>query len=725
MNSRPTFTLVGQTLDSSPGAVGAGPGTITSFKGQAGTGILWIADTNGLRAYGAVPINGILPKITIPAMPAPPKFSRPSFGDGRYYLGTFSGTIVAFGAPVALPLTCSSPLEFGSVGIGLYNSLMATCTANIAIIQVVGLSVTSSIYQAQNVSLPKGSLKAGDTFSFPVTFNLTAYVLSAGSSSAPSVIPGVQSAALALFTENLVAGYSSQQSISLTGTVVSQDPWLSISPLQVNFPGLVIGSASAVQGSGSTFIIQNVGKADLTILGYAFSNDQAGPYTNITVGGVASLDVGSYFTTQDLPTLGAVILSGGSTTVSVLFNTTIVGSFYSILTIFSDGGSAYVILSGAANTLPIALMEQSTNEGGWITIPDCPVPADGCTVQVNIGTLPNVGSLLQTIRITNNGGSNLVITKSKPPVGSSLGATNPSTDFSEGLTIPPGSKASATVYFQPGPAPLNSDPAVYFGAWTLNTNDLAFGVHVLNFTATLAAPQVGPLLVNGASRFKYLGCFSDGAGARIEPTQINNVNNTNGICQQQALTGNYPFAGTEYQTECWVGYVIPPASARVVDSLCTTYTCPTDKTQFCGGFGGYLALYYDSLKYFPATQKFAQGYAPPGPPSSVGSWNYVGCYSDTIASRTLSSGNVGIAKTNSLENCAASCGGYSYFGAEYGTECFCGNAILNGAVLEPDSQCSMICRKQFLAHSRFYYSYGASAIKKYFQTLRLSLRMPY
>ncbi|KAN0092429.1 WSC domain containing protein [Hyaloscypha variabilis] len=97
-------------------------------------------------------------------------------------------------------------------------------------------------------------------------------------------------------------------------------------------------------------------------------------------------------------------------------------------------------------------------------------------------------------------------------------------------------------------------------------------------------------------------------------------------------------------------------------------------TQSCGGYGGYISLYYDSLQYFPANNTFAAGSAPPGPPPSIGSCIYAGCYNDSVAARTLSSTNVGNAKTNSLENCATSCQGYNYFGAEYGSEFYCGNS---------------------------------------------------
>ena len=60
-NGKAAFTQVAQTDESSAGRVGVGVPTITTFKGQAGTAILWIADVDGgLRAYRAVPESMLL-----------------------------------------------------------------------------------------------------------------------------------------------------------------------------------------------------------------------------------------------------------------------------------------------------------------------------------------------------------------------------------------------------------------------------------------------------------------------------------------------------------------------------------------------------------------------------------------------------------------------------------------------------------------------------------------
>lgn len=76
--NKPVFTLVGQTQVSSAGRVGVGIPTVTTYQGQAGTGILWITDVNlGLRAFNAVPVNNVLVPISLPALPGLAKFQRP------------------------------------------------------------------------------------------------------------------------------------------------------------------------------------------------------------------------------------------------------------------------------------------------------------------------------------------------------------------------------------------------------------------------------------------------------------------------------------------------------------------------------------------------------------------------------------------------------------------------------------------------------------------------
>ncbi len=183
----PQFSLVGQTNGSSTARVGTGIPTITSLDDKPGTAILWMTDPGvGLRAWHAVPANGVLVSIPLPQIPGANKFQRPAFGDGRVYISDSNGNVYCMGSPVNLPLNCSSPVNFGNVAIGTKATQIINCTANIAITKVNGLEITDADFTASNSSLPSGPLAKGQQFSFPVTWDLTTASISNTNGSYPS-----------------------------------------------------------------------------------------------------------------------------------------------------------------------------------------------------------------------------------------------------------------------------------------------------------------------------------------------------------------------------------------------------------------------------------------------------------------------------------------------------------------------------------------------------------
>jgi hypothetical protein len=196
-----------------------------------------------------------------------------------------------------------------------------------------------------------------------------------------------------------------------------------------------------------------------------------------------------------------------------------------------------------------------------------------------MGNSSGVASTSVMLRFTNHGGSALTVDKSKPPIGGVIFAENPDTEFTEALSIAPNASSTATVLFQPAAPVLNSPNKQYSALWTLNTNDVKFGVHVVNFTGTAISKKAGPMKANGDALYQYLGCYQDSVNFRIEAKGYQNPNvNTNGLCQNQSYAAGAVFAGTEYQVECWVGNVIPSPSLKVSDSLCN-YQCAGDNTQ--------------------------------------------------------------------------------------------------------------------------------------------------
>lgn len=125
-NGKPVFTLVGQTSTNSAGRVGVGVPTITTYKGQAGTGILWVTDPNaGLQAFNAVPdSNGILVPIPISPTGGLNKFQRPAFGDGRLYVTDSSGHVICLGSPGRFSQMMSHELLM-AVSSSCYNQIFS------------------------------------------------------------------------------------------------------------------------------------------------------------------------------------------------------------------------------------------------------------------------------------------------------------------------------------------------------------------------------------------------------------------------------------------------------------------------------------------------------------------------------------------------------------------------------------------------------------------------
>jgi iron transport multicopper oxidase len=118
-------------------------------------------------------------------------------------------------------------------------------------------------------------LAAGDSFSFPVTWDLTdAEIKNNPNASSGSISPGIKSAPLTLYTTNGAVGYATMFPISLTGTEVSTAPFLTLAPKTVDYGGIVILNNTAIPTQSGIITISNAGLSPLTILGYGYTNDE-------------------------------------------------------------------------------------------------------------------------------------------------------------------------------------------------------------------------------------------------------------------------------------------------------------------------------------------------------------------------------------------------------------------------------------------------------------------
>ncbi|KAF2691893.1 copper radical oxidase [Lentithecium fluviatile CBS 122367] len=196
------------------------------------------------------------------------------------------------------------------------------------------------------------------------------------------------------------------------------------------------------------------------------------------------------------------------------------------------------------------------------------------------------------------------------------------------------------------------------------------------FNTTIPPGPTGPFVNPGVNGFRSLGCYSDDVGARTLPVGVATTGGaqalTVALCTSACSAGGYLYAGVEYSEECYCGNAIANGGSTQDASNCDM-VCNGNSTEFCGG-PSRLNLY-------------TKREAPDG-------WSALGCYTDSVAARTLESRQFP-AGDMTTESCLASCrsNGYTYAGTEYGGECYCGNSFLNGGGPAPDGSagCNMAC----------------------------------
>lgn len=84
---------------------------------------------------------------------------------------------------------------------------------------------------------------------------------------------------------------------------------------------------------------------------------------------------------------------------------------------------------------------------------------------------------------------------------------------------------------------------------------------------------------------------------------------------------------------------------------------------------------------------------PPGAPAvlqSIDEYNYTGCYTEGSNGRALGASS-NVSENMTVENCAAFCKGFKYFGIEYSSECYCDDVVRVGSAKVEETECSMTC----------------------------------
>jgi len=191
----------------------------------------------------------------------------------------------------------------------------------------------------------------------------------------------------------------------------------------------------------------------------------------------------------------------------------------------------------------------------------------------------------------------------------------------------------------------------------------------VSLIALAAAAQALPHTSKRAAPFTRKGCFVDNANNQRLFGGASYASDDMTIESCAAFCAKNKYFGVEYGREC---YCSDTLTTTAVDDADCSKPCSGNSAEKCGN-GDRLDVYVNDL--FSA-RKVATLPTP-----------YLGCFVDQGA-RALPDNLLG-ADDMTAQKCAANCANYSYFGVEFGRECWCGNSPPKTAA--PESECAKGC----------------------------------
>ncbi|KAK0382968.1 hypothetical protein NLU13_8884 [Sarocladium strictum] len=250
-----------------------------------------------------------------------------------------------------------------------------------------------------------------------------------------------------------------------------------------------------------------------------------------------------------------------------------------------------------------------------------------------------------------------------------------------------------------------------------------------------------PVANAGVLGYKHIGCHTEATTGRALQQQVTLQTPTVENCVEACLGRSYPFAGVEYAGECFCGSALR-AGANPAPAAECNMACKGNTTELCGG-GSRLNVYQlddgsipttapgtsisttstpggststsstpggststsstpgasTSISSTPSTGPSTTTSSSTGAPvpttpsrtSRVGDYKLQGCWTEGTNVRALS-GKTYARDDMTLNSCATFCAGFTYFGTEYGRECWCGNTLGNGSVKATNQlDCSFKC----------------------------------
>ncbi|KAJ7364626.1 glyoxal oxidase N-terminus-domain-containing protein [Mycena albidolilacea] len=231
-----------------------------------------------------------------------------------------------------------------------------------------------------------------------------------------------------------------------------------------------------------------------------------------------------------------------------------------------------------------------------------------------------------------------------------------------------------------------------------NSGEFCGGSGRLNIFWSGAEPPPPPTIPHSIGKWESLGCYSDNTNGQGR-SLVDKVDVTGQVsletCTAACFSAGMPFSGAEFADECYCGPAVDNGGELESVSDCNML-CAGNSSEFCGGPNRLTVYNYTGSDLPPPPVGGGGGGGATGGASAIATdlpepWAYVGCFVDNAHGRvlTVEADNANM----TMESCVASCDAQNFTiaGGEFSVQCFCGDALIRGAVRASESDCSSPC----------------------------------
>ncbi|KAK2065617.1 WSC domain-containing protein [Colletotrichum caudatum] len=356
-------------------------------------------------------------------------------------------------------------------------------------------------------------------------------------------------------------------------------------------------------------------------------------------------------------------------------------------TLFNNNGNGYPLQDAIFLQTPQSCLQQSAGDVTFVV-----------AVRNDRASLPVTVEITYKAKRTNS----IVPSLNKMTVDMVKGSCQGSyTFFTVNTNIPGGLSPEATMDFISGDGasaqvdsfkkanPIGGTCAAWSGG-SATCNSVTTSSVLTSTTASAsltssAAPTATLHHRDTMGGYKLVSCWTEASGGRaLTGAAFAYDGMTLDSCMANC-TG-FDYWGTEYGRECYCGNSLAPSTTSAPLTDCSMQ-CSGDSTQYCGA-GNRIELY--STTATRSTSSTAAPTATLAHINVIGKYSLVGCQTEGDGSRALQAAQTA-SDDMTLDKCAAFCSDYTFFGTEYGRECYCGNELQSTSKAAPLTECNMKC----------------------------------